>query len=215
MVLTSSRFMLAALLLCCSLAASARRLDEGDATAQVSGSEYFAVPAFFVTLRESVEACVVLAVMLKFLDKINRPELKKHVWLGAGLALLIACIVGVGFIIAYYEASKEILTGKGEQIFEGTMTMIASFIITILAVSMLKIAKCQEAWERKLALSIAKAEAKGGAGLSQSTMFWIPFTCVLREGLETVVFIAGTAHMITGTRCCTLTPVITTLHFCP
>lgn len=37
---------------------------------------------------------------------------------------------------------------------------------------------------------MAKAEAKG-SDLRTSYMFWLPLTAVLREGIETVIFLAG------------------------
>lgn len=37
-----------------------------------------------------------------------------------------------------------------------------------------------------------KAEQKGG-DLKYSYMFWLPFTAVFREGIETVIFLAGTS----------------------
>lgn len=37
---------------------------------------------------------------------------------------------------------------------------------------------------------MAKAEAKG-SNLRRSYMFWLPLTAVLREGIETVIFLAG------------------------
>lgn len=37
---------------------------------------------------------------------------------------------------------------------------------------------------------MAKAEAKG-TGLRSQYMFWLPLTAVLREGIETIIFLAG------------------------
>ncbi|CAM9917444.1 unnamed protein product [Pylaiella littoralis] len=70
--------------------------------------------------------------------------------------------------------------------------LAASFIITVLSASMLKIAHMREKWERKLQAGMKKAEQKGG-DLKYSYMFWLPFTAVFREGIETVIFLAGTS----------------------
>ncbi|CAM9157824.1 unnamed protein product [Ectocarpus fasciculatus] len=70
--------------------------------------------------------------------------------------------------------------------------LLASFIITVLSASMLKIAHMREKWERKLQEGMRKAEEKG-SGLKHSYMFWLPFTAVFREGIETVIFLAGTS----------------------
>eukprot|EP00903_Cladosiphon_okamuranus_P006285 g6167.t1 len=57
---------------------------------------------------------------------------------------------------------------------------------------MLKIAHMREKWERKLHEGMAKAEQQG-SDLKHSYMFWLPFRAVFREGIETVIFLAGTS----------------------
>jgi FTR1 family protein len=157
---------------------------------QVKGTEYFSVPAFFVCFREAVEACVIIAVLIKFLDKVNKKHLQRDVWLGALAGLAIAIIAGIGLIIAFYAVDKNFFVGRQEMLFEGILSLFASIIITVLATSMLKISKFQAMWEAKLSANLVKAEAEGSS-LRRSTMFWIPFVSVLREGLETVIFLAG------------------------
>jgi high-affinity iron transporter len=157
---------------------------------QVKGTEYFSVPAFFVCFREAVEACVIIAVLIKYLDKVNKKHLQRDVWLGALSGLAIAIIAGIGLIIAFYAVDKNFFVGKQEMLFEGILSLFASIIITVLAMSMLKISKFQAMWEAKLSANLVKAEAEGSS-LRRSTVFWIPFISVLREGLETVIFLAG------------------------
>jgi high-affinity iron transporter len=72
------------------------------------------------------------------------------VWFGAGLGLLISILFAVAFIIVYYTLDKKVFTGKGEQIFEGVVSVIASVMITILAFGMLKMMALQDKWNRKL-----------------------------------------------------------------
>ena len=71
-------------------------------------------------------------------------------WLGAGLGLLISIVFAVIFIIIYYTLDSQVFTGKGEQIFEGIISVIASIMITILAFGMLKMMALQDKWNRKL-----------------------------------------------------------------
>jgi hypothetical protein len=72
------------------------------------------------------------------------------VWFGAGLGLLISILFAVAFIIVYYTLDKKVFTGKGEQIFEGVVSVVASVMITILAFGMLKMMALQDKWNRKL-----------------------------------------------------------------
>ncbi|CAM9234162.1 unnamed protein product, partial [Discosporangium mesarthrocarpum] len=155
-------------------------------------THYFSVPAFFIKFRETIEAVVIISVLLRFLEKIDRKELKPAVWKGSFVGLGLALVFGVGFIIAFYQTSEQFFQGNAEYIFEGILMLFASFIITILSASMIKITHMREKWERKLQEGMAKAEEKGD-DLRSGYMFWLPLTAVFREGVETVIFLAGTS----------------------
>ena len=127
---------------------------------QVKGTEYFSVPAFFVCWREAVEACVIIAVLLKFLDKVDKKQLQRDVWLGAFAGLAVAIVAGVGLIIAFYAVNKNFFIGRQEMLFEGVLSLFASVIITVLAMSMLKISKFQAMWEAKRLLPWSKLKLK-------------------------------------------------------
>eukprot|EP00904_Undaria_pinnatifida_P006938 jgi/Undpi1/3374/HiC_scaffold_15.g06747.m1 len=166
--------------------------DTDDALGNNNSTEYFSVPAFFITFRETIEAVVIISVLLQFLNKIDRHDLKPAVWKGAFAGLFGAIAIGVCFIIAFYETNEQFFTGNTEYIVEAILIITASVIITVLSASMLKIAHMREKWERKLQEGIKKAEEKG-SDLRYSYMFWLPFMAVFREGIETVIFLAGTS----------------------
>eukprot|EP00904_Undaria_pinnatifida_P006939 jgi/Undpi1/3375/HiC_scaffold_15.g06748.m1 len=166
--------------------------DTDDALGNNSSTEYFSVPAFFITFRETIEAVVIISVLLQFLNKIDRHDLKPAVWKGAFAGLFGAIAIGVCFIIAFYETNEQFFKGNTEYIVEAILMITAAFIITILSASMLKIAHMREKWERKLQAGMKKAEEKG-SDLRYSYMFWLPFMAVFREGIETVIFLAGTS----------------------
>eukprot|EP00158_Paraphelidium_tribonemae_P000418 Partr_v1_DN22245_c0_g1_i4_m59169 putative iron permease len=175
-------------------ASSEEPAEPGEEAGEESGSSdsIFSVPAFFVVFREAVEASVILGVCLQFLDQAGKPEKKREVWWGAGLGLLLAIIFGVIFIIIFYVADNNLFSGDGKKIFEGILSWFASIIITVLAVSMLNLNKNREAWEAKLQAQLEKADREGAVtSIRKSQMFWIPFIAVLREGIETVIFLAG------------------------
>lgn len=157
----------------------------------MGGNSYFSVTAMFVLFRECMEAAVILAVLLQYVAKTGKTHLKKQVWLGAGLGLLISILFAVAFIIVYYTLDKKVFTGQGEQIFEGVVSVIASVMITILAFGMLKMMALQDKWNRKLKKSAMEA-LEGNKGFKVTyALFLIAFTAVLREGIESVLFLAG------------------------
>lgn len=157
----------------------------------MGGNDYFSVTAMFVMFRECMEAAVILAVLLQYVAKTGKIHLKKQVWLGAGLGLLLSIIFAVIFIIIYYTLDNEVFEGQGEQIFEGVVSVIASVMITVLAFGMLKMMALQDKWNRKLKKSALEALEGNTAFTVTYALFIIAFTAVLREGIESVLFLAG------------------------
>eukprot|EP00243_Klebsormidium_subtile_P005505 TRINITY_DN2217_c0_g1_i1.p1 TRINITY_DN2217_c0_g1~~TRINITY_DN2217_c0_g1_i1.p1 ORF type:complete len:360 (+),score=111.57 TRINITY_DN2217_c0_g1_i1:511-1590(+) len=157
----------------------------------MGGNDYFSVTAMFVMFRECMEAAVIMAVLLQYVAKTGKTHLKKQVWIGAGLGLLLSIIFAVIFIVIYYTLDKEVFTGKGEQIFSGIISVIASVMITILAFGMLKMMALQEKWNRKLKKSATEALEGNQAFTTRYALFIIAFTAVIREGIEAVLFLAG------------------------
>eukprot|EP00243_Klebsormidium_subtile_P005507 TRINITY_DN2217_c0_g2_i1.p1 TRINITY_DN2217_c0_g2~~TRINITY_DN2217_c0_g2_i1.p1 ORF type:complete len:361 (+),score=111.22 TRINITY_DN2217_c0_g2_i1:397-1479(+) len=157
----------------------------------MGGTDYFSVTAMFVMFRECMEAAVIMAVLLQYVAKTGKTHLKKQVWWGAGLGLLISIIFAVIFIVIYYTLDNKVFTGQGEQIFEGVVSVIASVMITILAFGMLKMMALQDKWNRKLKKSALEALEGNTAFTVTYALFLIAFTAVLREGIESVLFLAG------------------------
>ncbi|GAQ91202.1 similar to high-affinity iron permease [Klebsormidium nitens] len=157
----------------------------------MGGNDYFSVTAMFVMFRECMEAAVIMAVLLQYVAKTGKTYLKKQVWIGAGLGLLLSIIFAVIFIVIYYTLDKEVFTGKGEQIFSRIISVIASVMITILAFGMLKMFALQEKWNRKLKKSALEALEGKQAFTTRYALFIIAFTAVIREGIEAVLFLAG------------------------
>jgi FTR1 family protein len=53
------------------------------------------IESFVITLREGVEAALVICLALAYLRKIERPDLRRSLWLGAGLAALVSIAAAV------------------------------------------------------------------------------------------------------------------------
>lgn len=66
--------------------------------------------------------------------------------MGCGLAL----IIGIVFIVVFYVAQNSVFSGNGETIFESVLTLLASYLITLLGFAMLKIRGYEAKWESKL-----------------------------------------------------------------
>ncbi len=130
--------------------------------------------AFIITLREGVEAALIVGITLAYLTKIGRPELKKTVY-----AALIAAFLGsIGVAIAISRLNWN------EDAFEGWVMLVAAFFVVTMVVFMMKTG-------RKL-----KGDIEGKVGLLAGNDAWFGlfafvFLMVLREGAETVLMLAG------------------------
>lgn len=155
----------------------------------------FDVPAFFILLRETLEVTIILAVLLGFIDKLVpenqelRKHLKKQIWIGTGVGLLISLIIAVAFIAVFYTVAKN-LWEENEGAWEGSFALIASIVITIMALSMVRVQQWKAKWEGKLA-NAAEVYLNKHKNGNKWALILLPFTAVCRESLETLVFIAG------------------------
>jgi len=72
------------------------------------------------------------------------------VWIGALLGCGLALIIGIIFVIVFYVAQNSVFSGNGKIIFESALTLLASYLITLLGFAMLKIRGYEAKWESKL-----------------------------------------------------------------
>src|ERR1700726_1231540 len=130
--------------------------------------------AFIITLREGVEAALIVGITLAYLTKIGRPELRKTVY--AALVAAFLASSGVGVVISR--------THLNEDIFEGWVMLVAAFFVITMVVFMMKTG-------RKM-----KGEIEGKVGLLAGNDGWLGlfvfiFLRVLREGAETVLILSA------------------------
>ena len=130
--------------------------------------------AFIITLREGVEAALIVGITLAYLAKINRPELRKSVY--AALISAFLGSIGVAVILSR--------TRFNEDIFEGWVMLIAAVFVVTMIIFMMKTGrKLKGDIETKIGLF-----ARGDAGIG---LFLFVFLMVLREGAETVLMLSA------------------------
>src|SRR5436309_1076464 len=130
--------------------------------------------AFIVTLREGVEASLIIGITLAYLAKIERNDLRKSVY-----AALIAASVGSIGVAVLLSRTK-----WNEDIFEGWVMLAAAFFVVTMIIFMMKTG-------HKLKGQIeGKLELLAGRG-SRFGLFFFVFLMVLREGVETVLILSG------------------------
>src|SRR3954452_22156530 len=132
-------------------------------------------------LREGVEAALIVSIVITYLVRTDRAAQAGRVWLGTGLAVVLSGVVGVA-IFNSVGAFEE----PYEQIFEGTTLLIAAAVVTWMLFWMRRQAGSVKG---ELQAAVDRAVASGASwGLAV-----LAFTAVIREGLETSLFLVGQA----------------------
>lgn len=135
------------------------------------------LPAFVITLREGVEAALIIGIVAAFLVKQGRRDTLKPMWLGVGLAIALCAAVAVALRIA----GKE-LPDRGQESLETVVGLIAVGFVTYMIVWMRRHAKgLRGVLESDVATALAAGSATG--------LLAMAFLAVLREGFETSVFL--------------------------
>ncbi len=130
--------------------------------------------AFIVTLREGVEAALIVGITLAYLSKIGRADLRKYVY----WALVSAFFASVGVAVLLSQ------THLNEDVFEGCVMLAAAvFVVTMIIFMMRTGRKLKGEIEGKLGSLAGK-----GSGLG---VFFFVFLMVLREGAETVLILSA------------------------
>ncbi|MCO5551725.1 hypothetical protein L7F22_005229 [Adiantum nelumboides] len=168
--------------------------------------QLFSVPAFFILFRETLEASIILSVMLTLINKIvedagTRWQMKKQVWAGVVAGVLLSMAAAAIFLSLYYTVAKK-AWDNSEALWEGILGLIAVVLITLMAFSMIRVDTWRQKWERKLTKVTVEALKKGEevqSKRSKYALFLIPFTVVVREGVEAVIFLGGIGLEGSGT----------------
>ena len=129
--------------------------------------------SFLITLREGLEASLILAILLTYLKKTDRWADARFVWAGTAAAIGICLVAGVAIFIAL-----DGLNGKVEYAVEGFIALLATGVLTHMIF-----------WMRSHARTLGKELRDKVDASVGSALAIIAFVAVLREGLETVLFL--------------------------
>ena len=130
-----------------------------------------------IFLREGVEASMIVAILLAYLNRIGRRDHFRDVFAGVGAALLLATGGGV----AAYETIRSYAGSRVQTIFETVTFIVAAAVLTYMTFWMRGHARSLSKELRARTDAALDGRARWGLGL-------LAFQAVGREGLETVVF---------------------------
>lgn len=137
------------------------------------------ISSTLVVWRESFEAFLIVGILLGLLDKIDANQYRSRVWWGTIAGVAASVLLGWGLL-----RLAEDLREQYEVAFEATASLLAVAVLTYMIVWMYRhTVTLMGGMHQKVRMAL---EA-GTLGV----LFLMPFLAVVREGFETVLFLAA------------------------
>jgi high-affinity iron transporter len=139
------------------------------------------IQALVVMLREGLEACLIVGIVLAYLTRLGRGDRAAAVW--AGVAAAVAVSLVTGGVLAFTVGQ---LDGHAAHVYDGVAMLLAVGILTWMVFWMRRQARTLGANLRDR-VSVALG---AGSGVALAT---VAFVAVAREGIETALFLFSTS----------------------
>jgi FTR1 family protein len=136
---------LIAALALCGLASA----EETGAIIVKDNDDLFSIPAFVIGVRESIEGCVIAAVLLNACHKSGQLQMKVWVWFGIIVGCVSFLVAGAICLIVFYSIRKN-MPGAGKAAFEGVLAVLACCVLTHISLKFLRLKDLIMKWESKL-----------------------------------------------------------------
>jgi len=130
------------------------------------------IQAFVITLREGLEAFLIVAISLAYLRKTGRQALVPAVHWGIGVSILLS--IGAGLLLAQ---------ARNQSLWEGVLGIVAAFLVATLTVHMWRAGRYMK---KDIEGRLAASAGKVGAGALWG-VFVFTLLMITREGMETAM----------------------------
>jgi len=140
------------------------------------------IASFLITFRETLEAALIIGIILSFLAKTKQTKYNKVVYAGITVGL-IASLIGALLFINLAGG----FTGSAEQIFGGITIFIGAILLTTMIFWMMKQRHLSSELESKIAKKVLEVHKFG--------LFFLVFISILKEGIETVIFLGAASFV--------------------
>ena len=138
---------------------------------------------FLITFRETLEAAIIIGIILAYLSKTKNTKYNNIVYIGLGFGIIGSIISALLF-----NSLTGGFSGRTEEIFEGVVMIIGSLLLSSMILWMMNQKHVTKELQEKISVNIDKNQRFG--------LFMLVFLSVLREGIETVIFL-GSASLVT------------------
>ncbi len=140
------------------------------------------IQSFIITFRETLEVALIVGIILGYLVRIKQTKYNNIVYLGV-ISGIVASIIGA----LLFTALAGGFTGRAEKIFEGMTMLIGALLLTTMILWMMKQKHIARELEHRVDAELTEAHKFG--------LFLLVFVAVLREGIETVIFLGAASFV--------------------
>ena len=134
--------------------------------------------SFIILFRETLEVALVIGIVLGYLVRSGQNMYKRSVYLGLAAGVGASALGALAFQLLAGGFS-----GRAEEIFEGITMLAGALLLTTLILWMIRKSAQAEELERKVADRLS--------GTRKAGLFLLIFFSVLREGIESVIFVSA------------------------
>jgi high-affinity iron transporter len=139
------------------------------------------VAAFLIGLREGLEAALIVGILVAYVRKLGQRDAERRIMWGVGTATVLSLAFGALLTFGRYG-----LTFRAQEIFGGSLTIVAVVMVTGMIFFMLSMGRRMT---KELREGVDRALGSGtGWGV-----FWLALLSVGREGIETTLMLWGWA----------------------
>jgi high-affinity iron transporter len=133
-------------------------------------------------LREGVEAALIISIILAYLARTGNSRHFSRIWLGTAAAAVVSLVAGTAIYL-----TTRTLPPRAEQLYDGVTMLVAAAVVTWMLF-----------WMRRQAGSVkGELQARLDRALTEGSVWGLAalaFTAVIREGIETSLFLVGQAN---------------------
>ena len=134
--------------------------EETGAVVATTADNNFSIPAFIICVREALEGCIIVAVLLNALHKSGQNHMKRWVWFGVIVSTVAFVVAGAIILTIFYTVGRN-LPGPAKAAFEGVLAVIACVVLTHISLKFLRLKDMIMKWEQKL---MKNSQEAGDAG---------------------------------------------------
>lgn len=142
------------------------------------------IASFLITFRETLEAALIVGIILAYLLKTKNTKYNNIVYIAVASGVIAS--IGAAALFNFFAGGFE---GRSEQIFEGITMLLGAFLLTTMILWMMRQRNVAEDLKNKVSKDIAQHDRFG--------LFMLVFIAILREGVETVIFL-GAANFVSS-----------------